>query len=85
MNKKLLTKIEEILYWGVPGGKTEEEANQLIEYVSLAHQGKLGNIPKEYQSFAQEMKKHWEDMENLSLSEKKKFLQNKILNLIDAH
>ena len=82
MNKKLLEKIEKTLYWGAPGGKTEQEANQLIEYVALAYKEKPNNIPKEYQSFAQEMKKYWEEMGDLSLSEKKKFLHTKILNLI---
>ncbi len=86
MKKITLSEIEEILYRGTPGGKPEdvEKADKIIDYVRLAYEGKLEEVPEEYREFAQLSKNHWQEMRRLSHGNQKMYLQKQIHGLLEA-
>lgn len=79
-----LSGIEQILYYGVPGGKTERDANEIVRYIRLAHEGKLELVPEKLREFAQLMKHHWPELLELKLEDQKKFVQRQVHGLLDA-
>jgi len=83
INQKFLEEIEQILYYGATGEKLSREANTLVDYVRLAHAGKLEKVPEKYHEFAQTIHCHWKNMESLSLEEQKKYLHIQIHGLFE--
>ncbi len=86
MEKDVLTEIDQILYKGVPGGKKEdvEKADDIINYVRLAYEDKLEEIPEEYREFAQLAKHHWQEMRQLSHGNQKMHLHKQVHGLLES-
>lgn len=84
VSKEYLSKIEQILYYGIQGGKTEEDANSLVDYVQWAHEENLEKVPKDYQEFAQLMKHHWPDVADMSQSNRKVHIQKQLHGLLET-
>jgi hypothetical protein len=81
MNKEDLQEIEQILYYGTLGAKREKEAGELVKYIGLAFEKKLDKIPQKYRVFAQMMKHHWKNMQDISLEHQKKYLHTQVAGL----
>lgn len=80
---KTIEEIEQILYYGIPGGKRESEASEIINYVRLAYEEELEEVPAEYREFAQLVKHHWSEMRQLSHANQKLYLQKQVLGLVE--
>lgn len=83
-NSKTIEDVEQILYYGMPGGKQEDEASEIINYVRLAYEENLHEIPEEYREFAQLTKNHWIEMRRLSHANQKQYLQKQVHGLVDV-
>lgn len=81
IDEKLLQEIEKILYYGAPGGKTQKEATELVDYIQFAFEENLEKVPRKYREFAQMLKNNWRKMRNLSLENQKKYLQSQVAGL----
>lgn len=84
MKKITLSEIDQILYQGAPGGKDVEKADKIIDYIRLAYEDKLGEVPEEYREFAQLSKHHWQEMRRLSHGNQKMYLQKQVHGLLEA-
>lgn len=83
ITKEFLQEVEKNLYWGGPGGKTVLTANDIVKYIRLAYEGNNKDIPEKYKEFSSMMKIHWTNMNDMSLENQKKYLQDQVLGLYE--
>jgi|GEM_PF-2402440 len=85
--KKVLTRIDTDLYYGT--GQMSHDKNiraqKLVEYVHLAYENKLEEVPEYDLEFAKSMKGHWPEMEKLKNdTDRKNFLRKKIQDFLKS-